>query len=157
MLNSKHAHWAKNSVKVSYERAYELREGLGASQGMVPLLWRGYTLLSRKRGHCAGPSLMPLAGLQSSAHRMGDGVLSWLSTSGRNLMKKPPRLGPGGRAWEGTGVAILWLGLSRQPLGSPSQERDPGADGQKRQTRQWQRVTGGSKTGMKTIGSGSAF
>lgn len=48
-------------------------------------------------------------------------------------------------------------GLPRQPPGSPSR-RHPGADGQKRNTRQWQRGgwREGSKTSLETTGSGSA-
>lgn len=148
MLKSKRAHWAKNSVKVII-RVYELRRA-GSQPRMVPSVmagphpsqWEGGALSSSLPG-------MPLAGLQSSAHRLGDRVLSWLPTPGGTWWKTTlgePAEGPPPRP-QGSWVSNTVSGLSLQPLGSPSQERDPGADGQKKtdmtmaagDRRQWDR------------------
>lgn len=59
----------------------------GSQPMMVPWLWRGYALLSGKGG--ALSRSLPDAPRWSTelSPQAGGGVLSWLSTSGRNLMK----------------------------------------------------------------------
>lgn len=78
--------------------------------GPYPPWWEGGPLSSSLPG-------MPLAGLQSSAHKLGDGVLSWLSTPGGTWWKTTvgePAEGPHPDP-EGPGLAILCLGCPCSP------------------------------------------
>lgn len=94
----------------------------------------------------------PLAGLTELNTEAAEGreVLSWFFESGG---EKPDvsRAGERLRGLRGHWVSNTVMGLPWQPSGSPSQ-RHPGAGGQKKKDLTME----GSKTSLKTTGSGSA-
>lgn len=130
----------------------------GSQPTMVPLLWRGYTLLSGKGGWVGTEQVPPWCpSLVYRAQHTGWGMGCWADF---------PDLG---ETWWKNHGWDRWKGLRRYwgsntvtgavpaALGKPISREIQEQMAKKDSLRQWQRVTGGSKTGMKTIGSGSAF